>query len=165
MDAGWAEADARWIASIYFGIALLVARVTVGFVIDHIFAPIVMMTVAVGGAIACVLYAVNPDMAIVSATLLGLLLGAEFDVLAFLIKRYFGNVAYGRVYGVIFAVFYLGSGVGISALAQSYQTFGNYDVGLYIAAGVLVASALLLVLLPQYRYKVGAESAAQPATA
>jgi predicted MFS family arabinose efflux permease len=165
MDAGWAEADARWIGAFYFGIALLVARVTVGFIIDHIFAPIVMMTVAVGGAISCVLYAVNPDMAIVSATLLGFLLGAEFDVLAFLIKRYFGNVAYGRLYGVIFGVFYLGSGVGIAALSRSYETFGNYDIGLYIAAGVLVSSALLLVFLPQYRYKVGAEAAAEPATA
>ncbi len=38
-------------------------------------------------------------------------------MLAFLIKRYYGNVAYGRIYGVIFGVFYLGSGIGINAFA------------------------------------------------
>jgi MFS family permease len=40
-----------------FGFGLLFARVAVGFLIDHIFAPRVMMTVSIGGAIACVLYA------------------------------------------------------------------------------------------------------------
>jgi MFS family permease len=164
IEAGWAEGDARGVASL-FGFALLFARVTVGYVIDHIFAPIVMMSVAIGGAIACLLYAFYPDAAILCAILLGLLLGAEFDVLAFLIKRYFGNVAYGRLYGVIFAVFYLGSGLGITGLAWIRETSsdGSYDTGLYIAAGVLVASALLIYFLPQYRYKVGADVAAPAA--
>ena len=40
-------------------------------------------------------------------------------MLAFLIKRYYGNVAYGRIYGVIFGVFYLGSGLGITGLRGS----------------------------------------------
>jgi hypothetical protein len=142
---------------------LLFARVLVGFVIDHIFAPLVMLTVSIGGAVACLLYALFPDAAIVSAILLGLLLGAEFDVLAFLIKRYYGNVAYGRLYGVIFGMFYLGSGLGIAGLAKSYELSGNnYDPGLYIAAGVLATSALLLSFLPRYRFAVGAERAAVP---
>jgi MFS family permease len=164
IEAGWTEPDARGVASL-FGFALLFARVTVGFVIDHIFAPVVMLSVAIGGALACVLYAIFPGTAILSAILLGFLLGAEFDVLAFLIKRYFGNMAYGRLYGVVFAVFYLGSGLGIAGLAQSRQTFGDYDTGLYIAAGVLAACALLLSFLPQYRFEVGAELAVPAAAA
>ena len=95
-------------------------------------------------------------LAIISAILLGFLLGAEFDVLAFLIKRYYGNVAYGKAYGVIFALFYLGSGLGITGLAWLRQHFGNYEIGLWVAAAVLVASALLLSLLPAYRYQAGA---------
>jgi hypothetical protein len=100
---------------------------------------------------------VYPDAGVVSAILLGLLLGAEFDVLAFLIKRYFGNVSYGRVYGVIFGVFYLGSGLGIYGLSLSRQTFGNYDTGLFIAAGVLATCAVLVSFLPQYRFRAGTE--------
>ncbi len=155
-EAGWTPDAARALVSTVFGFALLLARVIVGFIIDHIFAPRVMQTVAIGGAIACVLYAVYPDAAIVSAILLGFLLGAEFDVLAFLIKRYYGNVAYGKAYGVIFASFYLGSGLGITGLAWLRQTFGSYDEGLFVAAGVLVASALLLTALPKYRFHAGA---------
>jgi predicted MFS family arabinose efflux permease len=154
-ESGWTPEDARALVTTVFGFALLMARVVVGFVIDHLFAPRVMQTVAIGGAIACVLYALYPDAAILSAILLGFLLGAEFDVLAFLIKRYYGNLAYGKAYGVIFALFYLGSGLGITGLAWMRQHFGSYDEGMFVAAGVLVASAVLLIWLPQYRYRAG----------
>jgi MFS family permease len=155
-EAGWTPDEARALVSTVFGFALLLARITVGFVIDHMFAPRVMQTVAIGGAIACVLYALYPDAAIVSAILLGFLLGAEFDVLAFLIKRYYGNLAYGKAYGVIFAMFYLGSGLGITGLAWMREQSGSYDQGLYVAAGILLASAVLLVWLPKYRFLAGA---------
>lgn len=161
-DAGWTAAETARLAST-FGLGLLFARIAVGFVIDHVFAPRVMMTVSVGGAVACVLYATHPDFGYASALLIGFLLGAEFDVLAFLIKRYYGSVAYGRIYGVIFGVFYLGSGIGIYAFARLHDTFGNYHAALYTAAGVLIASAVVLVLLPRYRYGVGAHIAV-PAT-
>ena len=157
-EAGWTVDDARRIVTMIFGFALLVARITVGFVMDHVFAPRVMQTVAIGGAIACILYAVYPDAAILSAILLGFLLGAEFDVLAFLIKRYYGNVAYGRAYGVIFGVFYLGSGLGITGIAWIRELSGNYDTGLFVAAAVLVTSAILLVWLPKYRFAAGEDS-------
>lgn len=155
-EAGWSPGEARALVSTVFGFSLLLARVTVGFVIDHIFAPRVMQLVAVGGAIGCILYALYPDAAIVSAILLGFLLGAEFDVLAFLIKRYYGNLAYGKAYGVIFALFYLGSGLGITGLAWMRQQFGSYDEGLFTAAVILVVSALVLTRLPKYRFLAGA---------
>ncbi len=154
IESGWTQTEAGFVQSA-FGFALLFARVLVGFVIDHIFAPFVMMAVSIGGAIGCLLYAMYPDAGLLSAMLIGLLLGAEFDVLAFLIKRYFGNQAYGKIYGVIFGVFYLASGLGIAGLSTSRQIFGDYDTGLYIAAGVLAGSAALLTLLPQYAFKAG----------
>jgi MFS family permease len=161
-EAGWTRSQAVQLQTL-FGFGLLFARVAVGFLIDHIFAPRVMMAVSIGGAIACVLYATYPNAAYVSAILIGFLLGAEFDVLAFLIKRYYGNVAYGKIYGVIFGVFYLGSGLGIAGIAWFRQSFGNYNNGLFVAAGVLVASALLMMLLPAYRFRTGAEPVVQDA--
>jgi MFS family permease len=158
-DAGWNAAETTTLATT-FGLGLLFARVAVGFVIDHVFAPRVMMTVSIGGAVACLLYATHPELGYISALLVGFLLGAEFDVLAFLIKRYYGSVAYGRIYGVIFGVFYLGSGIGINAFARLHDAYGNYHAALYAAAGVLTASAVLLVMMPRYRYAVGADAAA-----
>ncbi len=154
-DAGWTPAETARLQTT-FGFGLLFARVAVGYIIDHIFAPRVLTTVSIGGAIACILYAVYPDFGYVSALLIGFLLGAEFDVLAFLIKRYYGNVAYGRIYGVIFGVFYLGSGIGIYGLPKIRELSGNnYDNGLYVAAVILLASAVLMVFMPKYRFAVG----------
>lgn len=151
IEAGWSQTDASFVQAL-FGFALLFARIFIGFIIDHFFAPRVMQVVSVGGALACVLYALVPQAGIVSALLLGFLLGAEFDVLAFLIKRYFGNLAYGRLYGVIFGVFYLGSGLGIVGLASIREAFGNYDTGLFIAAGVLLSCVVLTAFLPAYKF-------------
>ena len=108
---------------------MLAPRVAIGFVIDHIFAPRVLTTVSIGGAVACILYAVAPNYGYVSALLIGFLLGAEFDVLAFLIKRYYGNLAYGRIYGVIFGLFYLGSGIGIATFVLIVTGGALYTVG------------------------------------
>ena len=116
-----------------------------------------LTTVSIGGAVACVLYAMYPDLGYVSAILVGFLLGAEFDVLAFLIKRYYGNVAYGRIYGVIFGVFYLGSAVGIWGLPKLREASADlsYDNALYAAAAILLASAVLMAFMPAYRYVAG----------
>jgi MFS family permease len=162
-DAGWTAAETTQLQTV-FGFGLLFARVAVGFVIDHVFAPRVMTTVSIGGAVACVLYALYPDFGYVSAILIGFLLGAEFDVLAFLIKRYYGNAAYGRVYGVIFGVFYLGSAVGIWGLPKLRELSADlsYDNGLYAAAAILLASAVLMAFMPKYRYAAG--HAVEPAT-
>ncbi|MBN4665461.1 hypothetical protein HUS70_07290 [Pandoraea nosoerga] len=48
-----------------------------------------------GATLACVMYAfgVTGDIVFLCAALLGMVLGAEFDVLRFLLKRYFGMKA------------------------------------------------------------------------
>lgn len=157
-DAGWTAEETTRLQTT-FGFGLLFARVAVGFIIDHLFAPRVMTAVSIGGAAACILYAVNPDLGYVSAILVGFLLGAEFDVLAFLIKRYYGNAAYGRIYGVIFGVFYLGSAVGIWGLPKLREMSADlsYDNGLYAAAAILLTSAVLMAFMPNYRYAAGEE--------
>jgi len=155
-DAGWTIAETTRLQTT-FGFGLLFARIAVGFIIDHVFAPRVMTTVSIGGALACILYAVVPEWGYVSALLIGFLLGAEFDVLAFLIKRYYGYLAYGRVYGVIFGVFYLGSAVGIWGMPKLREMTADlsYDNGLYAAAAILLASAILMAFMPAYRYAAG----------
>jgi MFS family permease len=161
-DAGWTAAETTRLQTT-FGFGLLFARVAIGYVIDHVFAPRVLTVVSIGGAASCLLYAFYPELGYVSALLLGFLLGAEFDVLAFLIKRYYGNAAYGRIYGVIFGVFYLGSGIGIWAMPKlrALSTPVSYDNGLYVAAAILLASAVLMSFMPKYRY--GAGHVAEPA--
>ena len=42
----------------------------------------------------------------------GMAVGAEVDFISFLVRRYFSEVLYGRVYGIAFALFVVGSGSG-----------------------------------------------------
>src|SRR5690606_23771776 len=70
-DAGWTVEETTRLQTT-FGFGLLFARIAVGFIIDHVFAPRVMTAVSIGGALACILYAVNPNLGYVSALLVGL---------------------------------------------------------------------------------------------
>lgn len=153
IDAGRTAQQAAVVQSV-FGVGLMVGRVGVGFVLDRIFAPFVMLAVALGGAIGCAIYGAASTglLAFASAALVGLLVGAEFDVLAFLIKRYFGTRAFGKLYGTIFAVFQLGAGVGVLGFSLLRQEFGGYAVGLYTFAVILAASAFVLARLGEYRF-------------
>ena len=45
-------------------------------------------------------------------------------------------------------------------LTRAQRRAETYHAALYAAAGVLAASAILLVMMPRYRYAVGADAAA-----
>ncbi|MEQ1579777.1 MAG: MFS transporter [Steroidobacteraceae bacterium] len=154
IDSGLTPQAAAVVQSI-FGIAMMVGRLGTGYVIDRVFAPWVMIVVSLGAAIACALYGtgVTGGMVFVSACLIGLVVGAEFDVLAFMIKRYFGIVAYGKLYGVIFAVFQFGAGIGAAALPISRGQFGSYTPGLYAFGIVLVLAAVVFSRLGAYTFQ------------
>ena len=56
----------------------------------------------------------------------------------------------------------MGSGIGIYGLPKIRELSGNnYDNGLYVAAAILLASAVLMAFMPRYRFAVG--HGAQPA--
>jgi hypothetical protein len=60
----------------------------------------------------------------------------------------------------------LGSGIGIWGLPKIRELSGNnYDNGLYAAAVILAASAVLMAFLPRYRYGVGHAAQATGAAA
>jgi MFS family permease len=156
IDAGWTPQRAALVQSI-FGVGLMFGRVGVGYLIDYVFAPFVMAAIALGGALGCAIYALAPSsgLAFVSACLIGLVVGAEFDVLAYVTKRYFGTAAFGKLYGVVFAVFQLASGLGIAALSMSRGYFGSYTVGFTLFGVVLLLCAVLFMRLGPFTYAVG----------
>lgn len=156
IDAGWTPQRAALVQAI-FGVGLMVGRVGVGWLIDRFFAPLVMTVIAIGGAIGCALYAAVPTggWAFVSACLIGLVVGAEFDVLAYVTKRYFGTLAFGRLYGVVFAVFQLASGLGIAALSMSRSQFGSYTIGFVLFGTILLLCALTFTRLGPFTYTTG----------
>jgi MFS family permease len=152
-DRGVAPAQAAGVISV-IGIALIVGRLVAGYLLDRIFAPYVAVAFTLLPLVGVVLLlvAVSVPTAIVAALLVGLGLGAEVDLIAFLLSRYLGMRAFGEIYGYLFALFMLGNGVGPVVLGASFQSTGSYTPALVAcAAGLVVASGLVLRLGP-YRY-------------
>ena len=82
--------------------------------------------------------------------ILGLAAGAELDLLAFLVSRYFGLLDYGKLYGGQYIFFSIGAGLAPAVFGKAFDIFGNYDLALNIVAILSIASGLLLLTLGSY---------------
>lgn len=159
IDGGATPQHAAIVQSV-FGIAVLLGRFLTGVMLDYVPAKRLMSIVCIGGAMACLLYASVPttgSLVFLCAILIGMVYGAEFDVLSYIIKRYFGLVIFGRIYGTIFAVFQLGAALGATVLPLSRAHFESYGPGLSLYAAALGISAILFLFLG--RSVVGTASA------
>ena len=148
VDSGATPSRAALVQSV-FGLAVLVGRFLTGVSLDYVDAKRLMSAVCLGGAVACGLYALALPgiVAFASAILIGAIYGAEFDVLSYLVKRLFGVAIFGRVYGLVFAVFQLGAALGATLLPLSKSHLGSYMPGLAVYAIALIVSALLFLRL------------------
>ena len=126
----------------------------------HLYAIYLVLGV-VGGGTAPVPYSgVTGVLAFAAAFLVGLGLGAEGDIIAYLVSRYFGLRAFGEIYGYAFAAFTLGGVVGPLLIGVGFDSTGSY--GLVLSAFVVAAliAAALMTRLGPYRPWVTAEAAA-----
>jgi MFS family permease len=130
-----------------FGVFGLLGRVVTGLLLDRWRAPMVMAIFTVGGAVACALYAagVSGGLAFLCSALIGLMFGAEFDVLAYIIKAKFGVRSFGVIYGAIFALFQFGAGCGAALLPIMRDSFGSYGPGMGVFALLLLLSAATIL--------------------
>lgn len=152
-DRGVAPGQAAGVISV-IGIALIVGRLVAGYLLDRLFAPYVAVAFTLLPLVGVVLLlvAVSVPTAIVAALLVGLGLGAEVDLIAFLLSRYLGMRAFGEIYGYLFALFMLGNGVGPVVLGASFQSTGSYTTALVACAAGLVLASVLVLRLGPYRY-------------
>ena len=88
---------------------------------------------------------------ILAAATIGLAVGAEFSVLAFMVGKYFGQRRYGIIYACLYAVFKLSAGVGTPMFGYSFDITRSYNFILYFSAGALLVGSTLLLTLGPYR--------------
>jgi hypothetical protein len=85
--------------------------------------------------------------------LVGLGIGAEVDIIAYLTSRYFGMRSYGTIFGWIWAVFGVSGGLGAYLMGFGFDKTGSYVaplIGFFCAA---VLATLLIASLGPYRYR------------
>lgn len=150
---GFERGDTVVLASL-IGYSVIVGRLLGGWAIDRLWAPAVAAVCLSVPAIACVLLQ-QPDLTFTVAALcvvmLGFAAGVEYDLMAFLVSRYFGMAHYAAIYGALYGFFALGAGLGPFYFGKVFASTGSYGPALGQAALLFLAGALPLLLLGRYR--------------
>ena len=132
---------------------IFVGRIIVGLLFDKFWAPGVAFPVLIMPVIACWLLIgtdTSQSLVFAAAFLLGFAAGAESDVISYLASRYFGMLAYGRIYGFLYLPFGVFSSVSPVLYGLTRDTTGSYDIMLMIAMGLFAAGGTLLLTLGRY---------------
>jgi MFS family permease len=151
-DRGLSPQSAALAASLLGG-AVLLGRVGAGYLLDRFFASAVAVSFFCGAALGFLLLwsEASGSFAFVAAFLVGLGLGAEGDLIAYLVSRYFGLRAFGEIYGYAFAAFTLGGVVGPLLMGIGFDSTGSYTMVLGVFVIATLAAAGLMSRLGPYR--------------
>lgn len=148
-DKGLSAADAAQVFG-FFGIALIVGRLVVGYLLDRLWPPgVAAISMALPAAGALIFLSGSTDLALLgaAAALAGLGAGAEFDVAAFLIARYFGLKDYARIFGLHQGLITVASAAAPLVFAAMFSATGSYTAMLTSCAiGAAFGAVLLLTL-------------------
>jgi MFS family permease len=156
MDGGLDPVAAGRVAG-EIGLAVIASRLVVGFLLDRTFAPRIAISICIIAAAGCAVFiAKGTSVASLTAIALGLAMGAELDLMGFLVARYFGLAQFGRIYGWLYGAFIFASGLGPLWVGALRDTTGNYRLSLALSAAGLIASCFVFLMLP--RYAVGRTS-------
>lgn len=132
---------------------LIVGRLLSGWLLDRFFAPrvafcFILLPIFAIGMLAA---GASGGYALLAAMMVGLAMGAEIDVVAYLTARYFGLKHYAAIYATYFSAYTLGSGLGPLWIAKRLEdTHGNYSPVLWGIVGVLSVGAVLLLTYQRY---------------
>lgn len=136
------------------GVASFVGALVTGSLVDRFWAPGIALLFACGSAAGACLLALNGTLdgpvAATAILLVGLGLGAEIDVVAFMVARYFGVQNFSTLYGL--AVFFIavGGALGASLLGVAYDKLGSYDTALFVIAAAFISAGLSYLMLGRY---------------
>jgi MFS family permease len=153
-DRGTRKETAAFATSL-FGIGLLVGRSGLGYLLDRFFAPRVAALIFGCAAIGIGLLGISrsQEVAFAAALLIGLGLGAEVDLMAYLTSRYFGLRSFGAIYGFLFAGFALAQGLGAYLMGVAFDAARSYTTALIISSIFTLVSAALMLRVGPYRYQ------------
>ena len=150
LDVGFTTNAAVKIAGV-IGIAVVLGRLLVGFAVDRIFAPrvaIAILLACISGVLALAL--LGSVVAVPAAFVIGFSVGAEVDLIGYLVARYFGMHAYGQIYGRQYSTFLIATGLSPVILGAVRDATGTYTASLFTAAAFMVISAALFAKLPKF---------------
>ena len=133
------------------GLAVIASRLLVGLALDRFFAPRIAIAISlVAAAGNLVFFHFGVEYAWITAIAIGLALGAELDLMGFLIARYFGLVQFGKIYGWLYFAFIFASGIGPLWVGTVRDSTGTYSIALVASAVGLLVSCGGFLMMPRY---------------
>lgn len=134
------------------GVSAIAGRIVGGLLLDRFEARWVVFFIMLGPSLSFVLLSLQPmhwQTIVLAVALLGFALGAEIDVVGYIISRQFDFENFGRLYGLVFGAFVLGGSIGPVLLGFTRDTLGTYSHGLIGLSGLVILSAFVILLLPK----------------
>jgi MFS family permease len=148
-DRGAAPLAAAGVASLV-GIFSIVGRLGTGVLLDRFPGHLVGAAAFLLPIVAAVLLltdGANPVSQSIAAAVLGLTVGSEVDVIAYLAARHFGLKSFGALYGALVMALSLGTAFGPLAAGAVFDHHTSYDPFLMLTILLMAASAAALVSL------------------
>jgi predicted MFS family arabinose efflux permease len=136
------------------GFASWGGRLAVGYLMDRVFAPWVAAGILLLTTVSLALLARGGAIqnAYIGASLIGVAVGSEADMLTYLISRYFSQAEFSRVAGALWVIWCWGGGIGTYLAGVTYQSSNSYLIALWVFGVALVLSAAISLLLGPYVY-------------
>lgn len=135
------------------GGALIVGRLAAGYALDRIWAPVVGSVIFPLAAISCAALASgteNYPLLLGAVALFGFATGAEFDLIPYIVTRYFGLRRYSQIYSLQWIGWTVAAGLAPAVFGHTYDVTGSYRIILWVAALCFAASPLFLLTLGRY---------------
>ncbi|UCV17792.1 MFS transporter [Ferribacterium limneticum] len=139
--------------------ASFVGRLGTGFILDRVFAPYIaasICTITIAG-IALLSSVEGSTASIVGLAAIGFSLGAETDVIAYMLGRYCGLRSFGALFGITVGIFALAPAFGIPLLAMSFDHTQSYATTMGGFAVAVAIAAITTLQLGPYRFLAEAD--------
>ena len=150
-DRGMSPLDAATVAGV-IGLAVIATRVLIGAALDrypmHLVTSGTFLLTGAGVLMPAVL---GSSAAWIGALAIGLLLGAEIDVIAFVMARLFAETAYGHCYSRGYSAFIVGSALSPMLAGAVRDATGSYTPFFLGSAVTLFACAAAALRIPRER--------------
>lgn len=150
-DRGIGSDTAALVASM-LGVLTLCGRLLTGVLLDRFTGSRVtgvFFAIAACG-VAVLSQAHTVFAAFAGAALIGLGMGAEADVMPYLVSRYFGLRSFSEIYGYTFTAYALAGALGPLLMGWSYDHLHSYSIVLTALAVAMFIGAGVLASLPRY---------------
>lgn len=154
VDRGSGAATAA-LATSLFGGGVLAGRSGSGYLLDRFFAPRVAAVTFGLAALGTWLLrmAGSQEIAYAAALCIGLGMGGEVDIMAYLTSRYFGLRAFGTIYGMMFAGYALAGGLGTYLMGATFDATSSYVFALDLTCLATAVGGAIMLWLGPYRYQ------------